>query len=189
VGQGSLDPLCQLWDQRSRYRLERRHIRSLWLLGCAGTLRRSTDQFLLGDWRCRALFGRRRSLPTLQPQPVSLYDRHRLEHRRCLRRVHPSLSGCLDSASRPVRRRRRVRNGVRYRAADWTRRRRSKESQKLTGFPDLIVPAGFTGNGLPGGISFLERAFDEPGLLALGYAFEQIDEARRLPVNTPTLED
>ena len=175
MGQGSLDPLCQLWDQRSRYRLERRRIPSLWLLGCVGTLRRSTDQFLLGDWRCRALFGRRRSLPTLQPQPVSLYDRHRLEHRRCLRRVHPSLTGRLDSASRPVRRRRRVRNGVRY--------------ANLTGFRDLIVPAGFTGNGLPVGMSFLGRAFDEPGLLALGYAFEQITEARRLPVNTPTLED
>ena len=43
----------------------------------------------------------------------------------------------------------------------------------LTGFPDLIVPAGFTGDGLPVGLSFLARAFDEPRLLALGYAFEQ----------------
>ena len=59
----------------------------------------------------------------------------------------------------------------------------------LTGFPDLIVPAGFTGNGLPVGISFLGRAFDEPRLLALGYAFEQLSKARRLPVNTPPLEE
>ncbi len=57
----------------------------------------------------------------------------------------------------------------------------------LTGFPDLIVPAGFTGDGLPVGLSFLGRAFDEPRLLALGYAFEQATGARRLPVHTPRL--
>ncbi len=57
----------------------------------------------------------------------------------------------------------------------------------LTGFPDLIVPAGFTGDGLPVGLSFLGRAFDEPRLLALGYAFEQATKARRLPVHTPPL--
>lgn len=57
----------------------------------------------------------------------------------------------------------------------------------LTGFPALVVPAGFTGNGLPVGISFLGQAFSEPRLLALGYAFEQVTKARRLPVNTPVL--
>ncbi len=55
----------------------------------------------------------------------------------------------------------------------------------LTGFPDLIVPAGFTGQGLPVGISFLGTAFSEPRLLALGYAFEQITKVRRLPIHTP----
>ena len=59
----------------------------------------------------------------------------------------------------------------------------------LTGFPDLIVPAGFTGTGLPVGISFLGRAFDEPLLLGLGYAFDQLSKARRLPVDTPPLEE
>ena len=57
----------------------------------------------------------------------------------------------------------------------------------LTGFPDLVVPAGFTGNGLPVGISFLGTAFSEPRLLALGYAFEHLTKARRLPVHTPAL--
>jgi amidase len=57
----------------------------------------------------------------------------------------------------------------------------------LTGFPDLIVPAGFTGRGLPVSISFLGPAFSEPRLLALGYAFEQRTQARRLPVTTPPL--
>ena len=57
----------------------------------------------------------------------------------------------------------------------------------LTGFPDLIVPAGFTGDDLPVGLSFFGAAFSEPKLLALGYSFEQLTHARRLPVNTPVL--
>jgi len=57
----------------------------------------------------------------------------------------------------------------------------------LSGFPDLIVPAGFTSDDLPVGLSFLGPAFSEPRLLALGYAFEQVTRARRLPVHTPKL--
>jgi amidase len=57
----------------------------------------------------------------------------------------------------------------------------------LTGFPDLIVPAGFTSDRLPVGISFLGVAFSEPKLLGLGYAFEQETRARRDPVTTPAL--
>jgi len=57
----------------------------------------------------------------------------------------------------------------------------------LTGFPDLIVPAGFTGDSLPVGLSFFGRAFSEPKLLSLGYSFEQATHARRRPVHTPAL--
>ncbi len=57
----------------------------------------------------------------------------------------------------------------------------------IAGVPDLVVPAGFTQQGLPVGISFLGRAFGESGLLALGYAFEQATSARRDPVYTPPL--
>ena len=57
----------------------------------------------------------------------------------------------------------------------------------LAGFPDLIVPAGFTSNRLPVGISFLGPAFSEGRLLALGYAFEQTTLARRDPIHAPML--
>jgi amidase len=57
----------------------------------------------------------------------------------------------------------------------------------LTGFPDLIVPAGFTNGDLPVGISFMGTAFSEPKILALGYAYEQASQVRRLPVHTPAL--
>jgi amidase len=55
----------------------------------------------------------------------------------------------------------------------------------LSGFPDLIVPAGFSTDGLPIGISFLGPAFSESRLLALGYSFEQATKVRRLPRHTP----
>ncbi|WP_206044673.1 amidase family protein [Gemmatimonas groenlandica] len=57
----------------------------------------------------------------------------------------------------------------------------------LTGFPDLIVPAGFSDNRMPIGISFLGGAWSEPRLIALGYSFEQLTRARRRPVTTPAL--
>ena len=57
----------------------------------------------------------------------------------------------------------------------------------LTGFPDLILPAGFTARGLPVTISFMGPAFSEPKLIGLGYALEQRLQAIRLPVLTPAL--
>lgn len=57
----------------------------------------------------------------------------------------------------------------------------------LSGWPDLIVPAGFTSDRLPVGISFMGPAFSEGKLLSLGYAFEQRTQARRLPAHTPAL--
>lgn len=57
----------------------------------------------------------------------------------------------------------------------------------LSGFPDLIVPAGFTTDDLPVAMSFLGPAFSEARLLAIGYSFEQATGARRLPVHTPLL--
>ncbi len=58
----------------------------------------------------------------------------------------------------------------------------------ITGWPDLVVPAGFTGDpALPVGLSFIGPAFSEARLLGYGYAFEVALPARRLPVNTPAL--
>ncbi len=58
----------------------------------------------------------------------------------------------------------------------------------LTGFPDLIVPAGFTGDQLPVcSVILRARRSREAKLLALGYSFEQATQARRRPVTTPAL--
>jgi amidase len=56
-----------------------------------------------------------------------------------------------------------------------------------TGFPDLIVPAGVTKEGLPVTISFFGRAFEEPKLLGYGYDFEQATHALVHPKTTPAL--
>lgn len=57
----------------------------------------------------------------------------------------------------------------------------------LTGFPDLIVPAGFTNDRLPVALSFFGPAFSEARLLGLGYAFEQLTRVRRDPAHAPAL--
>jgi hypothetical protein len=50
-----------------------------------------------------------------------------------------------------------------------------------SGFPELTTPAGYSRDGLPIGISFLGRAFSEPALLRLGFAYEQATKHRRTP--------
>jgi len=57
----------------------------------------------------------------------------------------------------------------------------------IAGFPDLIVPAGMTKEGLPVTISFFGTAYTEPKLLSYGYDFEQATKARVLPKFTPAL--
>ena len=49
------------------------------------------------------------------------------------------------------------------------------------------MPAGFTSDKLPVGLSFFGPAFSEGKLLGLGYSFEQASKARRRPVHTPAL--
>ena len=59
----------------------------------------------------------------------------------------------------------------------------------MAGYPLVTVPAGFVvegaegggGIGLPIGLSFMGRAWSEPTLIRLAYAFEQITQVRRPP--------
>ncbi len=57
----------------------------------------------------------------------------------------------------------------------------------LTGFPDIVVPAGMAPNGLPVTFSLMGRAFTEGRLISYAYDYEQATQAVRLPVTTPSL--
>ena len=50
----------------------------------------------------------------------------------------------------------------------------------VAGYPNITVPAGNV-RGLPVGISFFGRAWSEPVLLRIAYAFEQLTKARKAP--------
>jgi len=57
-----------------------------------------------------------------------------------------------------------------------------------TGFPAVQVPMGYTRGGrLPAGITFFGRAWSEPVLIRLAYAYEQATRHRRPPDSTPPL--
>jgi amidase len=50
----------------------------------------------------------------------------------------------------------------------------------VAGYPHITVPAGYI-HGLPVGISFAGRAYSEPALIKLAYAYEQATKHRRPP--------
>ena len=56
-----------------------------------------------------------------------------------------------------------------------------------SGLPAIVVPGGFTPDGLPVGVELLGRAWSEPLLIKLAYAYEQATRHRRRPASTPTL--
>jgi amidase len=68
------------------------------------------------------------------------------------------------------------------------------------GYPSIVVPAGFVENAptppfpdgfnaqpAPYGVTFSGRAFSEPRLIGLAYAFEQATKHRRAPLSVPPL--
>jgi amidase len=56
----------------------------------------------------------------------------------------------------------------------------------VAGYPHITVPMGMV-DGLPVGISFFGRAWSEPKLLGLAFAFEKISNARKPPRFLPSI--
>ncbi len=63
----------------------------------------------------------------------------------------------------------------------------SSSPAAVAGYPNINVPAGFV-FGLPVGISFFGRAYSEPTLIRLAYAFEQATKFRQPPQFRPTAD-
>ena len=49
----------------------------------------------------------------------------------------------------------------------------------------VVVPAGFTSDDLPAGITFLGRPYDDASMIGLAYAYEQATRHRRPPACAP----
>jgi amidase len=63
----------------------------------------------------------------------------------------------------------------------------SSSAAAVAGYPNITVPAGFV-FGLPVGISFFGRAWSEPVLLRLAYAFERTTKVRQAPRFLPRVD-
>jgi Asp-tRNA(Asn)/Glu-tRNA(Gln) amidotransferase A subunit family amidase len=53
--------------------------------------------------------------------------------------------------------------------------------------PSIVVPAGFTRDNLPAGITFLGRPYDDGNMIKLAYAYEQATFHRRPPATVTPL--
>ena len=53
--------------------------------------------------------------------------------------------------------------------------------------PSLVVPAGYTRDNLPAGITFLGRPYEDGKVIKLAYAYEQATRHRRPPASTTAL--
>ena len=57
-----------------------------------------------------------------------------------------------------------------------------------SGLPAIVVPGGFTADGLPVGLELSGRAWGEPQLIKFAYGYEQATHHRRPPASTPGVD-
>lgn len=63
----------------------------------------------------------------------------------------------------------------------------SSDLAAISGYPNITVPAGLV-HGLPIGLSFIGKAWSEPQLVSIAYAYEHHSKFRQAPQFLPTLK-
>jgi amidase len=70
---------------------------------------------------------------------------------------------------------------------DPERQAQTNQISPVTGLPSLVVPMGFTADGLPSGLEIVGRPWSEPTLIKIASGFEAVTNNRKLPSTTPPL--
>lgn len=55
------------------------------------------------------------------------------------------------------------------------------DASPISGYPSITVPLGYESDNMPFGLTIIGLPYSEPQLIEIGYAFEQITKARKLP--------
>ena len=123
---------------------------------------------------------RLRGRRALRAAIVALLDKHELDAIVFPYKTLPAelLDGGDEAFSDPINA--TVRSGDRVSDSD-------NYLSSMTGLPGLLVPMGYTADGLPLALEFLGRPFSEPTLLTLASGFEARTHHRRAPASTPPL--
>ena len=69
----------------------------------------------------------------------------------------------------------------------WTNKDADNPLSSQTGFPGLLVPAGFVSENRPIALEFLGRPYSEPALIKFASAYEAATRHRKSPESTPAL--
>src|SRR5687768_2760896 len=126
-------------------------------------------------------FSRHRTAPPPRPATTTCSGRAPATARRCSARKCRALFGGYRFDGRVLREGtpNDVAHGDHFLGA-------SSTPAAVAGYPTITVPAGSV-FGLPVGISFIGRAWSEPLLLKLAYAYEQSTRHRQPPTFPPTV--
>jgi amidase len=128
------------------------------------------------------------STSTLGPPTRAVYEADLAENLAQRRAYRADIQAYMDAAGVDVLIMPRNKADIPYNDAQQWNGRTFVAPGSVGGMPEMVVPAGFTPQGLPFGVSFIGRGFADAKVFSIAYATEQLLAARREPASTPELE-
>ena len=113
----------------------------------------------------------------LIPEGADDAERGRIMHLFRNRAELKKAYGTVQDELQRMRDRIKQQEGATARVQEMLQALEERLSAPVSGYPAITVPAGRV-SGLPVGLSFMGRAWSEPRLLGLAYAFEQVRSLR-----------